>query len=68
MKRISVEVADGIGRIILDRPEKRNALDQRGAEELLEALAALTPDEAVRVITLSATGPDFCAGADIAAL
>lgn len=68
MNRIRVEVADGIGRIILDRPEKRNALDRRGAEELLETLAALTPDEAVRVITLSATGPDFCAGADLAAL
>ena len=68
MNRVRVEVADGIGRIILDRPEKRNALDLRCTEELLEALAAFTPDEAVRVITLSATGPDFCAGADIAAM
>ena len=68
MNRIRVEVAEGIGRIILDRPEKRNALDRRAAEEMLEALAAFTPDDAVRVITLSATGPDFCAGADLAAL
>ena len=68
MNRIRVEVADGIGRIVLDRPEKRNALDRRGAEEMLEALAAFTPDEAVRVITISANGPDFCAGADLAAL
>ena len=68
MNRVRVEVADGIGRIILDRPEKRNALDLRCAEELLEALAAFTPDEAVRVITLSANGPDFCAGADLAAM
>lgn len=68
MNRLRVEVAEGIGRIILDRPEKRNALDLRFAEELLETLAALTPDDGVRVITLSATGPDFCAGADLAAL
>jgi methylglutaconyl-CoA hydratase len=68
VNRVRVEVADGIGRIILDRPEKRNALDLRFAEEMLEALAALTPDDAVRVITLSANGPDFCAGADLAAM
>lgn len=65
MNRIRLEVADGIGRIILDRPEKRNAIDLRFAEELLETLAALTPDEGVRVITISATGRDFCAGADL---
>lgn len=65
MNRIRLEVADGIGRIILDRPEKRNAIDLRFAEELLETLAALTPDEGVRVITISATGKDFCAGADL---
>lgn len=68
MNRIRVEVADGIGRVVLNRPEKRNALDRRCAEELLEALAALTADEAVRVITLAGAGPDFCAGADLAAL
>lgn len=68
MNRIRVEVADGVGHIILDRPEKRNALDRRCAEEILEALAAFTTDEAVRVITLHAAGPDFCAGADLAAL
>jgi len=68
VNRIRVEVAAGIGRVILDRPEKRNALDRRCAEEVLEALAAFTADDAVRVITLSATGPDFCAGADLAAL
>ena len=68
MNRIKVAVADGVGQIILDRPEKRNALDRRCAEEILEALAAFTTDEAVRVIALSASGPDFCAGADLAAL
>jgi methylglutaconyl-CoA hydratase len=34
----------------------------------MEALAAFTTDDAVRVIAVSATGPDFCAGADLAAL
>jgi methylglutaconyl-CoA hydratase len=53
---------------MLARPEKKNALDRRTADELAAALDELGADESVRAIVLSADGPDFCAGADLEAL
>lgn len=66
--RIRVERADGVGRIILARPEKKNALDLAAARELRESLREFAADSAVRVVLLSADGDDFCAGADLSAL
>jgi methylglutaconyl-CoA hydratase len=60
--------ADGlIGRITLARPGKKNALDRVTADELAEALFALS-DSPVRVVAIDGDGPDFCAGADLSAL
>jgi methylglutaconyl-CoA hydratase len=56
-----------IGRITLARPEKKNALDRATADELAEALFTLS-EAPVNVVALDADGPDFCAGADLAAL
>lgn len=67
MTRIRLSAEGAIGRITLARPEKRNALDRATAEELAEALFALS-ESAVRVVALDAEGPDFCAGADLEAL
>lgn len=57
-----------VGRITLARPAKKNALDRRAADELVEALRILGDDQAVRVVLLDADGDDFCAGADLEAL
>ncbi len=56
-----------IGRITLARPDKKNALDRVTADELAEALFALS-ESTVNVVAIDADGPDFCAGADLAAL
>ena len=66
--RLRVERADGVGRIVLTRPEKRNALDRLAAEELFAALSNLEADHATRVILICAEGKDFCSGADLEAL
>lgn len=63
--RIEVEAADGIGRIWLNRPQKRNALDRVMVDELGAAVAAFDADASVRVIVLGGRGPAFCAGADL---
>jgi methylglutaconyl-CoA hydratase len=68
MMRIRVERSGATGRITLARKEKKNALDYAAARELREALRELAADAAVRVVLLAADGPDFCAGADLAAL
>lgn len=63
--RLEIETGDGIGRIWLNRPEKRNALDRTTVEELRTAVAQLESDADVRVIVLGGRGPAFCAGADL---
>jgi methylglutaconyl-CoA hydratase len=54
-----------IGRIILARPERKNAIDRRMADDLFSALAQFESDGACRVIHLGAEGDDFSVGADL---
>jgi methylglutaconyl-CoA hydratase len=68
MMRVRLEVSGAVGRITLARPEKKNALDERAANELSAALEQLGADDSVRVVLLAADGEDFCAGADLEAL
>lgn len=56
------------GVIVLNRPEKRNALAPQLVSELKEALSVHGSDPDVRIIILRAEGPAFCAGADLAYL
>jgi methylglutaconyl-CoA hydratase len=56
-----------IGRIILTRPERKNAIDRQMADELFAALAQFESDGACRVIHLGAEGDDFSVGADLQA-
>jgi 2-(1,2-epoxy-1,2-dihydrophenyl)acetyl-CoA isomerase len=51
-------------KIVLNRPEKRNALTIRLFEDLLRALDEIESDEGIRVVILAGTGPAFCAGRD----
>jgi methylglutaconyl-CoA hydratase len=67
MKNVRMSLEGAIGRITLARPEKKNALDRATADELAEALFTLS-EAPVNVVALDADGPDFCAGADLAAL
>jgi enoyl-CoA hydratase/carnithine racemase len=57
-----------VGRIVLSRPEKRNALDPEMIRQLSAAVEAAARDKAVRVVVLTGEGRDFCAGADLEAL
>ena len=67
-ERILVEVADRIGTITLNRPEKLNAFDPEACQDLIEALRMLAAADAVRVIVVTGAGRAFCAGADLAVL
>ena len=67
MKNIRMSAEGAIGRVTLARPEKKNALDRATADELAEALFALS-EAPVRVVAIDGEGADFCAGADLAAL
>ena len=61
---VLIDVADGVLRIRLDRPERRNALSVEGIGLLVDALEAASTEEGLRAVSIATTGPDFCAGAD----
>lgn len=62
---IQISVENGVGRILLNDPPKRNALSQPMARELNEALEAFRFDPAVRVVLLRGANGYFCAGGDV---
>lgn len=51
--------------LCMNRPEKRNALNNSITRGLVEALAQAEADEAVHCVVLTGNGAAFCAGADI---
>jgi len=65
---IDLEIADGVGTVWLNRPDKRNALDAALVDALRAAVEQLGADDAVRTIVLAGRGAAFCAGADLAYL
>ncbi len=54
-------------RLTLDRPDRRNAVNDVMLDAMIAHLAAAGSDESVRVIRIDAEGPDFCAGSDLIA-
>ena len=67
-RKVLYEVRDGVARITLNRPDKRNALDGELVDELKSAFSASASDDACRVVLLAGAGTDFCSGADLANL
>jgi enoyl-CoA hydratase len=63
---LQVDVADGVARVTLNRPEVRNALNEALLRELEASLRRLEGDPAARAIVLRGAGERaFCAGADL---
>ena len=63
--RITYEVSARRARICLNRPDKRNALDDVMVDELISAFVSAGEDASAKVILLSSKGSAFCAGADL---
>lgn len=61
------EPSPGVRRLTMNRPDKRNALNNALRGAIFEALAQADRDEAVRVTILRGAGPAFCAGYDLSA-
>lgn len=59
---------NGVGLILLNRPEKRNALNPDMVGQLKEKLSDIKNDNTVKVVIISGEGNSFCAGADLAYL
>jgi methylglutaconyl-CoA hydratase len=65
---VRYSVADGVATLLLDRPEKRNALNGAVVAKLKAGLGRAAADREVRVVLLRGAGKDFCSGADLAEL
>lgn len=64
-QRLIVNTSDGVGWLILNRPEAGNAFDALMLDELEAAWAQLDADPEVRVIVNTANGKSFCTGMDV---
>ena len=60
-----VEKNDGVARVMLNRPDVRNAFDDALIASLTKVFDELNSDKAVKVVVLGGNGPAFCAGADL---
>lgn len=58
----------GVRRLVLNRPDKRNALNAELIAALKAALREADGDDSVRVAVVEGAGKDFCSGADLSAL
>jgi enoyl-CoA hydratase/carnithine racemase len=65
---VFTEDREAVRHVVLNRPEKRNALNLELVEAIGAALGAAAADPAVRVVVLRGAGPVFSAGMDVAAL
>jgi methylglutaconyl-CoA hydratase len=68
MSEITVETENSVQTITLNRPEKRNALNDALINALKDALARADRDENLRAVVIRGAGRDFCSGADLSAL
>ncbi|WP_395105408.1 enoyl-CoA hydratase/isomerase family protein [Actinomadura sp. SCN-SB] len=60
------EFGDGVGTVVLNRPERRNAISWQLVEDLLAAIERARSERGLRVLVITGAGGDFCVGADLA--
>ena len=65
---VHVEIEGPVQIVAIDRPERRNAVDQATAGELLAAFESFAADDGLRVAVLTGANGTFCAGADLKAI
>src|SRR4051794_3987079 len=61
---VETTVRDGVLRIVLNRPARRNALDVAAVDVLVAALEAASTDDHLRAVVIEGAGGHFCSGAD----
>jgi 2-(1,2-epoxy-1,2-dihydrophenyl)acetyl-CoA isomerase len=65
MPTLQLARAEGILTVTMDRPERRNAIDDEMWDELEDAARTLAHDAEVRCVVLTGAGGAFCSGADL---
>lgn len=65
MAEIEYQRDGGVARVVLNRPERKNALANDMRQQLADAFLGADADDEVRAVVLTGTGETFCAGADV---
>ncbi|MCO6495440.1 MAG: enoyl-CoA hydratase/isomerase family protein [Bacteroidetes bacterium] len=65
---VHIEYNNRVARLIMNRPEKRNALNDEMVQGLKAAFESVKIDSKVKIVILEGAGESFCAGADLAYL
>jgi len=68
LETITIQKENGVATVMLNRPEVRNALDDRMSREIGIAFESLREDDDVRAVVFCGAGKAFCAGGDISGL
>jgi enoyl-CoA hydratase len=63
--QVLLTLADGVASIVLDRPERRNALTAEMADELVAVFREINANADIGAAVISGAGGSFCAGADL---
>jgi len=62
---VELTIEGAVAKVVLNRPERMNALTWEMREQLTEHFRRVRFDDAVRVVIVSGAGEHFCAGADV---
>lgn len=68
MNEVLVETKGTVYTVIINRPEVRNCVDRKTADQLADAFRAFDADRSYAVAVLCGAGGTFCAGADLKAI
>ena len=63
---LQIDRQGGVARVVLDRPEVRNAFNDELIAALRQAFAGFAQDDTLRAVVLAGRGKAFCAGGDLA--
>jgi feruloyl-CoA hydratase/lyase len=62
---VNVVIADGIAKVLFNRPKKKNAMNPQLHKDITHVLEELRYDDAARVLVITGAGDAFCAGMDL---
>ena len=64
-KRVDLEIRDRVAYLTMNRPDKRNAIDEIAVEEMTDGFSRAENDPGIRAIVFRGEGTAFSAGADL---
>ena len=65
---VRIETQGAVATVVIDRPERKNAVNAQTSRDLADVFRSVEADEAIGAAVLWGAGETFCAGADLKAI